>query len=88
LRAALPLQTVETVNESAQERQRSFFFANEQSPEADHPSPCRVEGAGTEQADERPIATLAEGDIMVDLGLNKKPFIRAPATAAAGRARC
>jgi len=48
LRAALPLQTVETVNESAQERQRSFFFANEQSPEADHPSPCRVEGAGTE----------------------------------------
>ena len=33
LRVALPFQTVETVNESAQERQRSFFFANEQSPD-------------------------------------------------------
>ncbi len=27
LRVALPFQTVETVNESAQERQRSLFFA-------------------------------------------------------------
>ncbi len=29
-------------------------------------SPCRVEGAGTEQAEERPIATLAEVDVMVE----------------------
>jgi integrase len=29
-------------------------------------SPCRVEGAGTEQADERPIATLAEVGMMVE----------------------
>jgi integrase len=29
-------------------------------------SPCRIEGAGTEQAEERPIATLAEVGIMVE----------------------
>jgi DNA modification methylase len=33
LRVALPFQTVETVNESAQERQRSLFSGDEQSPD-------------------------------------------------------
>ena len=33
LRVALPFQTVETVNESAQDRQRSLFFTDDKNTE-------------------------------------------------------
>ncbi|MCI0747575.1 MAG: hypothetical protein L0Y58_19390 [Verrucomicrobia subdivision 3 bacterium] len=38
LRVPLPFQTVETVNETAQERQKSFLF---ESPAAYHAKECR-----------------------------------------------